>query len=308
VKQACGTSTDPNLVSGKTFMKKTQYHIAALLVIMVWGTTFVATKMLLSAGLSPRDVLFYRFFLAYIGIWFFGPRRLFAGKLKDEFLLILAGITGGSLYYIAGNTALEITQASNVALLACTAPILTILFSRFLLKNEGAKKRYLWQGSLLALAGVVFVAFSGRFILRINPLGDMLGFAAAVSWAFYTILLKRLSEGYSMLFITRKVFFYGIVALLPLFLYKPLELSREVLAQPVIWGNLLYLGLMASLLCYFLWNTVVKRLGTIRANNYVYLSPVITMTASVMVLNETITVMALAGALLILVGVALAER
>jgi drug/metabolite transporter (DMT)-like permease len=289
-------------------MKKTRYHITALLVIMVWGTTFVATKMLLSAGLSPRDIFFYRFLLAYAGIWFFGPRRLFAGKPIDEFLLMLAGITGGSLYYIAGNMALEITQATNVALLACTAPILTIFFSRLLLKNEGIKKRYLWQGSFLALAGVAFVVFNGRFLLRINPLGDILGFAAAVSWAFYTIMLKRLIEHYSMLFITRKVFFYGIIALLPLFVFKPPELSRELLTQPVVWGNLLYLGLMASLLCYFLWNTVVKRLGAVRANNYVYLSPVVTMTASLFVLNETITLMALAGAILILAGVALAER
>jgi drug/metabolite transporter (DMT)-like permease len=289
-------------------MKKTQFHIIALLVITVWGTTFVATKMLLSNGLSPGDIFFYRFLLAYIGIWFFGPRRLFAGRLKDELLIMLVGITGGSLYFVAGNTALEITQASNVALLACTAPILTIFFSRLLLKTENLKKRFLLQGSLLALTGVTLVVFNGRFILQINPLGDMLGLLAAFSWALYTTLLKRLGDRYSMLFITRKVFFYGLVSLLPLFLYKPLNFNTEVMKQPVVWGNLLYLSLMASLFCYFLWNTAVKRLGSVRANNYVYLSPVVTMAASAIILNETITLVAVAGALLILAGVALAER
>ena len=111
-----------------------------------------------------------------------------------------------------------------------------------------------------------------------------------------------------MLFITRKVFFYGLLSLLPLYFYEPWNLNTAILLRPEVWGNLLYLGFMASLVCYFLWNTVVKRLGAVRASSYVYLSPVVTMVASVIVLNETITLMALAGALMILMGVALAER
>ena len=284
-----------------------------MLVIVVWGTTFVATKMLLNNGMSPGDIFFYRFLLAYIGIWFFGPRRLFADKLRDEFLLLLAGICGGSLYFLAGNTALLITQASNVALLACTSPILTIFLSRLFLKNEGVENsastmRFLLQGSTLALIGVVLVIFNGQFILQINPLGDIFSLFAAFSWALYIILLKRLGSRYSMLFITRKVFFYGLLSLLPFFYFWPLNFNIRVLMQPVVWGNLLYLGLMASLICYFLWNTVVKRLGAIRASAYVYLSPLVTMTAAAIVLNESITLIAMAGALLILLGVALAER
>ena len=299
-------------------MKTIQYHLIALFVIIIWGTTFVATKRLLYTGLSPGDIFFYRFFLAYIGIWFFGPRRLFAASFKDELLLVCIGITGGSLYFIAGNTALRITHASNVALLACTAPIITILLSRLFIKPAGAaalatnteskKNNRLWLGSFLAFTGVVFVILNGRFILQINPLGDMLGLTAALSWALYTILLKRLGSNYSMLFITRKVFFYGLLTMLPLFLLSPLNKNTQVLLHPVIIGNLVYLALMSSLLCYFLWNTVVKNLGAVRANNYVYLSPVVTMAASVIVLKETITPMAIIGALLILTGVALAEK
>ena len=287
-------------------MKNAKYHLIALLVIVVWGTTFVATKVLLYNGLTPRDIFFFRFLLAYIGIWFFGPRRLFADNIKDELLLVLVGITGGSLYFMAANTALEITQASNVALLACTSPILTIIFSRLFFKNERFQNPNLLKGSLLALIGVVFVVFNGRFILQINPLGDLLSLLAALSWALYAILLKHFGGRYSMLFITRKVFFYGLLTLLPMFLREPL--NTEVLMQGVVWGNLFYLGIAASLICYFLWNTAVKRLGAVRASTYVYLSPVVTMIASVIVLNETITLVAVAGALLILIGVALAER
>jgi len=288
-------------------LKTVWYHLIVLFVVIVWGVTFVSTKVLIYHKLSPVDIFFYRFLMAYMCIWAFGQRKLFADNLKDEFLFMLTGITGGSLYFIAENTALGITLASNVALLVCTAPILTTLFSRLFLKTE-ALNRYLWHGSLLALTGVAFIAFNGRFILHINPLGDLLCVVAALSWAFYTILLKRLENRYPTLLITRKVFFYGVITLLPTFILKPLNTDATILIQPVVWGNLLFLGLVASLLCYFLWNTAVKKLGAVRTTNYVYLIPLVTLIASVIVLGETITWIALAGALLILGGVALTER
>ncbi len=288
-------------------MKTGWYHFIALLIVVVWGTTFVSTKILLFNGLLPKDIFFYRFLLAYAGIWLFGRQPLFAGNLKDELLFLLTGITGGSLYFVAENTALEITQASNVALLVCTAPLLTAIFSHLLLKNEKLS-RYIVQGSLLALTGVALVAFNGHFILKINPLGDILSLVAALSWAVYTILLKQLSARYPTTFITRKVFFYGLISLLPLFLFKPLHIETSVLLRPAVWGNLLYLGIVASLFCYFLWNAIVKKLGAVRTTNYVYIVPLVTLLTSVVIIDETVTLVALAGALLILVGVVLAER
>jgi len=288
-------------------LKTGWYHLIVLLIVVVWGATFVSTKVLLFYGLSPGDIFVYRFLLAYAGIWFFGRKQLLANNLRDEFLFMLLGVLGGSLYFIAENTALKITQASNVSLLVCTAPIFTTIFSRLLLKNERLN-RYLWQGSLLALAGVALVAFNGRYLLQINPLGDILSLVAALSWALYTILLKRLENRYSTLFITRKVFFYGILTILPVFLRTPFNMEAAILTQPAVWGNLLFLGIVASLLCYFLWNLVVKHLGAVRTTNYVYLIPLVTLLTSSIILDETITLLALAGALLILAGVALAQK
>ena len=288
-------------------MKTGWYHLIALLVVIIWGTTFVSTKILLFNGLTPKDIFFYRYLLAYTGIWFFGRQTLFANSLKDEFLFLLMGITGGSFYFITENTALEITLASNVALLLCIAPLFTAILSHLLLKTEKLN-RYIVQGSLIAITGVAFVAYNGHFVLQINSLGDMLCLMAALSWAFYTILLKQLSSRYSTLLITRKVFFYGLTSLLPLFFFHPLSFDTTVLQRPVVWGNLLFLGVVASLFCYFLWNKAVKKIGAVRTTNYVYISPLVTLLTSAIVLNETITLIAAFGALLILTGVALAER
>ncbi|MDR2037113.1 MAG: DMT family transporter [Bacteroidales bacterium] len=283
------------------------FHLIALLTVFIWGITFVSTKILLHAGLSPEDIFFYRFLLAYVGIWFFGKQPLFSENIKDELVFLLIGISGGSLYFLSENFALKITLASNVSLIVCTAPILTTILSRIFLKNEKMHRQMIW-GSIMALLGVALVVFNGNFVLKVHPLGDFLSLLAAFLWAVYTILLKRLGDRYSTLFITRKVFFYGLLSITPVFIFKPLMSDISVLSRPVVWGNLLFLGFVASLICYFLWNMSLKRLGAVRTTNYIYLIPLVTMIVSLIILEEKITWIALSGAAFILAGVSLAGK
>ena len=283
------------------------YHIIAVLTVIVWGTTFVSTKVLIGYGLTPADILFYRFILAYIGIWFFSPRVLWAKSWKDELLLVTSGLCGGSLYFIAENSALGITLASNVSLIITTTPILTAFLTWMFYKEERLKSSLIY-GSLMALFGVALVVFNGGFILKINPLGDILTLIAALLWAFYGIILRCLDKHYSTLFITRKIFFYGIVTLLPVFCFKPLNTDLKVLFDPLVISNLLYLGLVASMLCYIMWNITISKLGVVRTTNYIYVVPLVTLLTSALIINEKITGVALLGSVFILGGVYLAEK
>ena len=129
---------------------------------------------------------------------------------------------GGTIYFLTENTALGITLASNVSLIVCTSPILTAFLS-YLFKRNESFTRHLFYGSFMALIGVGLVVFNGSFILKINPLGDFLSLIAALMWAFYCLILKQLDSRYSTAFITRKVFFYGIMTILPVFLFRPLH-------------------------------------------------------------------------------------
>lgn len=284
-----------------------RFHFLAILTVVIWGTTFVSTKILIGDGLTPVEILLYRFLLAYIGIWFFCPRKLFAKSWKDELLFLGAGLCGGSLYFISENTALGITLASNVSLIICTAPILTALLSRLFNKGERLKKHLIY-GSLMALLGVGLVVFNGSFILRINPLGDMLTLLAALMWAFYGLILRRLGNRYPTLFVTRKVFFYGVITLIPVLIASPIHPQLAVLTRPEVIGNLLFLGIFASLICYIMWNTAVKELGVVRTTNYIYVVPLVTLLTSAIVIDETITVVALIGSAFILSGVYVAEK
>jgi len=287
--------------------KISRYHLIAFIIVVIWGTTFISTKVLILNGLSPEDIFLCRFVLAYIGIRFFSTKRFFAKNWKDEFIFLLLGITGGSIYFLTENFAVKITQVTNVAFIVCAAPLLTAVLSHFFLKNERLHCRLI-QASLLALFGVALVVFNGKFILQLNPAGDLLSFLAALSWAFYTILLKQVSARYPIGFITRKVFFYGIITILPAFIFHPLTTDLQLLFQPVIYLNILFLGVTASLICYFFWNMVIKHLGAIKATNFVYIVPIITLIVSSLILDETITVYAVAGMMMILAGVIWAER
>lgn len=309
------------------------FHIAAIVTIGIWGTTFVSTKILINNGLSPTEIFTYRFLLAYIAIRLltslrpfsstqpdkdpqadrcsrpqrrFSPRRLFADNLRDELLMVAVGFTGGSLYFITENTALETTLASNVSLLVCTAPIWTALFSRLFYPREKVGGN-LWAGTFVALAGAALVIFNGSFILELNPAGDILSIVAAISWAFYSIIMRGLGKRYSTMFITRKVFFWGLVTLVPFLLLPGANFNPKTLAIPAVWGNLLFLGFIASFACFAMWNRVMKEVGVVRSSNYIYLNPVFTMFTAWLVLDEQITWAAIGGLVLIIGGLWLAE-
>ena len=146
------------------------------------------------------------------------------------------------------------------------------------------------------------------FILRLNPAGDLLALAAALCWAVYSVLIKFVSGRYSAVFITRKVFFYGILTIMPVFAVHPWSFPWRAFSQPVVWGNLLFLGILASFVCFAVWSYIIKQLGAIRTSNYVYLNPISTVIISALFLDEPMTPVAFAGSALILAGVYIANK
>lgn len=298
-----------NAVSSGTLGQKGNsfYHVIAFLTVAVWGTTFISTKLLIENGLSPHEIFFLRFLIAYIGCWFIAPKKLLAHSIKDELMLLLAGMTGGSIYFITENSALGITQTTNVSFIICTTPLLTSLLSLAFDKKEKVGRMF-FLGTMVALTGVALLIFNGSFVLKLSPMGDLLTLGAALSWAFYSIIIKRLSGKYHPVFITRKVFFYGVLTVLPYFILHPWNFPLENFARPIVWMNLLFLSVLASLVCFMTWSLIVKMIGTIKSSNYLYLNPLFTTIAAWLILNEHLTIYAIAGVGLVLSGVFLAGR
>lgn len=276
-------------------------HLLAFAIVCIWGTTFVSSKVLINNGLHPADVFFYRFLLAYIFIWFVTPRKLFADSVKDELMLLALGVTGGSAYFLAENTALTYTSVTNVSLIVCMTPIFTSIVMSLTNGGEHLSRRQV-SGTVIAFVGMVLVVLNGHFALKLSPVGDLLAFAAAWSWAFYSVITKRLSAHYNNLFIIRKVFFYGLLTILPTFAFSGLNVDAGILFRPQVVGNLVFLGLVASLACFVLWNVVMNRLGVLVASNYLYLNPVVAIVTASIIIDERITFFAVIGTFLILFG------
>lgn len=287
--------------------QKLLWHLIAVGAVAVWGTTFVNTKVLYNSGLTPSEIFFLRFLIAYVAIWFISPRKLFANSWRDEGLMLLLGITGGSLFFVAENSAVGLTYVNNVSFITSTSPLITVILGIVFVRSIKATWTLI-TGSLIALLGVGIVIFNGSFILHLNPWGDLLALLTAVCWAVYSLLMKAVSSKYSAVFITRKIFFYGLVTVLPMFLIDPWTATFSMLMTPKVVLNLLFLGLIASFLCFALWTVVIARLGVMTASNYQYLNPITTVVASAIFLSEPMTAIAYMGSALILIGVAVSNK
>lgn len=288
------------------------YHFVAFLTVAIWGSTFVFTKMLLQNGLSPAQIFTLRFIIAYVlllGYSLFTHHfSLFSSSWKDELLMVLLGITGGSVYFLAENAAMLYTTATNTSLIVCSCPLFAMLLFAIVYRRSERISKIQALGSILACLGMAVVVLNGHFVLHLSPLGDMLAFAACLCWAVYSLLMHPATERYSSLFITRKVFFYGLLTIIPYYFFVPGFPSMEVLLRPDVLWNLLFLSVVASMICYILWNWVISKLGAVVATNWVYFNPITTILFAWWLLHEQITIWFLLGTAFILVGMYLADK
>lgn len=280
-------------------------HAAALCCAVVWGVTFVSTKVLLDF-FAPAEILFLRFFLGMIALWCARPRLLRTGGARRELLFAGAGLCGVTLYFLLENIALQHTLASNVGVLVAASPLLTALLARLLL-GERLRTRF-FAGFLFALAGIVCIHVNSGAVLRLNPLGDLLAVLAALTWSFYSIFTRRIGQlGYETILATRRIFGWGLLFMLPVLPFAGVSADAGRLLEPMAAANLAFLGLGASALCFVLWNFALSRLGTASVSQYIYLVPVVTVATSLAVLGEPVTPLAVLGMGLILAGLTISE-
>ncbi len=286
-------------------------HILALWTMIVWGATFSSTKVLLEDFLAS-EILLFRFVIAFLFLLILRPKFLEFRGVKAEVLLVLCGLSGGCLYFLLENVALYFTTASNASVLVSINPIFTGILG-FLLLKKHLSRYFLW-GFLLASIGIVLVIFRGKFSLTLSPLGDLLCILAGLIWSFYTIFLDKvfiLFKGQNPLLITRKVFFYGILFTLPFATLGNLERGNfpihRFLETPNLL-NLLFLGLVASALCYLSWNATMKILGVYKASAYIYTIPLFGVLSAVVSLGERLDGYIVVGGILILLGLVLSQK
>lgn len=285
------------------------YFLLAAILVCMWGGTFVSTKVLLTQ-FDPVSILLLRCCIAWCALFLFYPRFHRDIPKKQEMLLFFCGLSGFTVYFLMENYALTFTGTASVSLLVTLAPVFTLLFARFgsdKVKIRGGQA----AGCLLAFFGVFLVVGGAEeSAAASNPvLGGLLATGAALSWSLYGICLQRLELPYPQVYITRKIFFYAILSILPYAALTPRTwFSPAKLLDWEAAGNLLFLGVGASALGYVCWNVCVRALGSARTSVLIYFIPLVTVLLSAVVLEEPVTVHTLLGAALIIGGAALGER
>ncbi|MDY4081603.1 MAG: DMT family transporter [Candidatus Metalachnospira sp.] len=284
-------------------MENKSGHLCALVTILIWGTTFISTKVLL-LSFKPVEILFFRFLLGLLILLAVYPHRLLISDKKQERTFALAGLTGVCLYYLLENIALTYTSASNVGVIISAAPF----FTSFLTRGEEKPRINFYIGFLISMAGICLISFSSSK-LQLNPIGDILSLLAAFVWACYAVITKKISSfGYNTVQTTRRVFIYGLIFMLPALIFSDFSLGLQRFTDAKNLLNILYLGAGASALCFVTWNIAVKALGALKTSVYIYIVPVITVVTSLIVLNEKITISSAVGTILTLLGLIMSQK
>lgn len=280
-------------------------HIAALFTILVWGTTFVSTKVLLQ-DFTPIEILFIRFVMGLVSLFIIAPKVLGWMGWRHERLFMLAGLFGVTLYYLLENIALTETLATNVGVIVSVSPFFTALLERIVNKGNKLSIQFI-IGFVVAMIGIGFISFSETG-LHFSFSGDTLALLAAGVWACYSVCMTRIALlGLSTIKATRRVFEYGILFMIPVLPLLGFAPEASAFCNPINVGNLVFLGLGASAACFVTWNFSVKRLGAVSTSVYVYLIPVITAVASWLILSEQLTPLAWFGVALTLIGLGVSQ-
>lgn len=286
--------------------KTTLGHLVALVTIFIWGTTFITTKLLL-VDFSPIEILFFRFSIGYACLLVAFPHTFKCRNWQQEAHFVGAGLCGVTLYFLFENIALTYTFASNVGVLVAVSPFITAIFAHIFLQGEALTRRF-FMGFCVAIVGILLICFNGNVVLQLNPLGDVLAILAAVAWAAYSVLLRKISRfGFPTIVCTRRVFFYGLVLMLPALWIFDFQWNLARFANLINLGNMLFLGVGASAVCFATWSWSIKILGAVKASVYIYLVPVVTVVTAALILGEKITPLAMGGTALTLVGLVISE-
>jgi drug/metabolite transporter (DMT)-like permease len=282
--------------------------ISVLLIIAVWlwGVSFVATKLCLDY-LTPAEIIAVRFVLAlpflYIISW---QRRLSYGFIRGKWILLVScGII------IAAHLSVQVegmktTTATNTVWLMATIPIFIAVLAIIFLRE----KLYLLQigGIAIATFGVILLISRGELnsLDHLKSYGDWLILISCVTWAIYTVLVRKLSSS-APLAVNNVVLTIAAVIIVPYVLFTS-GFKPYMNLPPKIIIALVFLGIFCMSLAYWFWNEALQRKPAAKVGAYIYLEPLSTMAVAPFVLNESITVFHILGGLLVILGVWLVEK
>jgi drug/metabolite transporter (DMT)-like permease len=277
----------------------------ALLSVSFWGVSFVSAKAVLGK-LDPYSLLVLRFgigalFLLMILLLNRSRLRISIGYIPH---LVVLGILGVFIHQVLQATSLLTINASSAGWLISFSPIFTVLLSVLFLHEKMDVKKAL--GMLVAITGVFIVTTtrSGHSFEFALNIGFILMILSTLNWAVYSILLKKLQIPYPALVVTFYMSLIGFVLTLP-FMIRNRGWESVPLLTETEWAHLLFLGIFVSGIGYWYWGKALEVLDASRVSIFIYLEPLVTLIAAIILLHEKFILISAAGGIIIMIGVAI---
>jgi len=290
---------------GPLFSKHTQGLLSIIFVMMIWGSSFTVTKLVVTE-VPPHIFAGIRNLMACVALLpFYIIRRRKVKEQLPYMKLTLMGLTGTTLYYYVFNTGMKYVSASTGALIEGLLPVLIAVSAAIFLKEHLTKRAI--AGIVLSVAGVVLVGFVGN---QGKPgsslLGSSLIVGAVVLWSIYTLLSRSLKDTDTVL-VTTVSTFIGTALSLPLPAYEIITGGMPAISWKA-WVGMVALAIFASAVAYSLYNKALESLPAVQVGNFLNLNPVIGALVAFLVLKDKLTALQIAGGVLVLAGIWLSSR
>ena len=281
------------------------HYLLPLFTVLIWGGNTIVNKMVVSE-IEPSAISFFRWFIALIILSPFCLKSViksrkvikpYLGKLV--FLALLGMVLNQSLGYYAGLT----TTASNMSMISSLIPLFCIFISQPLLGKKISMVNIV--GAVISLVGLSFMLGKGDILFIFdNPItiGDGLMMLASLLYATYCVLLKR----WKMPLTTWQLIYiqgaFSVIMLCPVWLT-----SEHLLPTTASLPFIAYAAIAASIIAPWMWIKAIDILGADTTAMFMNLMPIIVLTMAIFFLGEQIHAFHIAGGLLVITGVMLAQ-
>lgn len=285
-------------------MKRTSLYL--LIPVIFWGLSYIAIKIVL-AELEPVEMISLRFFLAAPALWLILLlKRIKIFPIQNFFELFVGALLIFVHFWVMA-VGMQETTASNTAWILTTAPIFIAILGWIILKEKFAFIQLI--GLLIAAVGVIVLTANGSFenLKWLNSRGDFIVLGSCVTWAMYTIWVRKIRGVSNPLLMTFwMTTFAGMIFVPYTFLTSDVSKFMSLQTDTVI--SLLFLGLCCLAIAFWLWSEGLARQNAAEVGIYLYVEPLITMIGAWVILSEQITIWLILGAILITIGVFVSEK
>jgi len=274
-------------------MKKLGY-ISIFLSVTIWSLAFVSSKVVLEV-MPPMSIVFFRYIFANIFfiILMTIRKQSFRVERKDIPLFLSSALIGITLYFVFELAGLQRLQASTSTLILALIPLVIIFVNRFTKTEKLSNtKRLAVVGSIIGVGMVVGSETSGNDLL-----GYLLMFGAVLAWVVFSFQTSKLTQKYDETKIAAVHSLVALVSFTPLFLMEDVDYT---IIEPIHWMNIMFLGVISSAIGFALYNFALKTIGGTVSSLVINFIPVITLGFGYIFLNETMTLIQIAGGVLIM--------